>query len=401
MAEDLSSRNLEQIDAPVMHASKELPSTLLQLLSTSEVLYRTAPYLPLPSLFALGATSQSFHNLIHQTRRLFRHLDLTTIAAICFRHNSQVAHRWSRIIEKDDPDWSPYILPVRIIFRSLRRQHILQDVRTLILDGCIIPTDVVCDIIRGKHFGVHILSLREVRGLEVYEIQQALIDIVGPSQLPNQSRLQGLYIFGLKEDKESHLQAEGNHDQADRNIIGNSHGWHGTCGSTSTSLITMSSHEWARVMRFWIVMKIPSFPTQLQHILFKAVVTAISRLKAFLHLETTILPSFPYSHHVHYRLLLQRRRRLQSHPVISGSYLVAWTVLEPDIADPVINGGARTALLAQINLLIQMDILNRSKYFAAVSNVDSTAIGVQEAAVERENYTEYRRSLTTTPLNLR
>lgn len=58
---------------------RDLPSPLLNLLSNSLVLYQTTPYLSISSLFALGATSKSFSELIYATPSLFRHLDLSEV----------------------------------------------------------------------------------------------------------------------------------------------------------------------------------------------------------------------------------------------------------------------------------------------------------------------------------
>lgn len=57
----------------------DLPITLLQLLSNSLILYQTTPYLPVASLLALGATSKSFKELVHETPQVFRHVDLTKV----------------------------------------------------------------------------------------------------------------------------------------------------------------------------------------------------------------------------------------------------------------------------------------------------------------------------------
>jgi hypothetical protein len=57
----------------------DLPITLLQLLSNTLILNQTTPHLPASSLLALGATSKTFRDLIHDTRNVFRYLDLTKI----------------------------------------------------------------------------------------------------------------------------------------------------------------------------------------------------------------------------------------------------------------------------------------------------------------------------------
>ena len=53
--------------------------TILHLLSNPVILYQTVPYLPISSLFALGATSKSFRNLIHNTQGVFRCVNLSHV----------------------------------------------------------------------------------------------------------------------------------------------------------------------------------------------------------------------------------------------------------------------------------------------------------------------------------
>jgi len=57
----------------------KFPTSLLQLLSNTLVLYQTVPYLPVSSVLALGSTSKSFHALIHRTPHVFRRLDLSQV----------------------------------------------------------------------------------------------------------------------------------------------------------------------------------------------------------------------------------------------------------------------------------------------------------------------------------
>jgi hypothetical protein len=59
--------------------TRDLPNSLLLLLSNTIVLYQTTPYLPVSSLFALGATSKSFKGLVYTTPKLFRYLDLSEV----------------------------------------------------------------------------------------------------------------------------------------------------------------------------------------------------------------------------------------------------------------------------------------------------------------------------------
>jgi hypothetical protein len=96
----------------------DLPTSLLQLLSHTLVLYQTAPYLPSSSLLALGATSKAFQSLIHNTPNVFRRLDLTKVTSAQFDTVTAIDHGevW-RNVQLDenvteDESVSPYILHI-------------------------------------------------------------------------------------------------------------------------------------------------------------------------------------------------------------------------------------------------------------------------------------------------
>jgi hypothetical protein len=97
------------------------------------------------------------------------------------------------------PTTSFYGGPLRGIFNTLKRRHILRDVQTLILDGLSVTSDLVSDIITQDSFNVRILSIREVQNLNERKVQQALCYAIRPSRAVNTPRLQGLYIFGPKD----------------------------------------------------------------------------------------------------------------------------------------------------------------------------------------------------------
>jgi hypothetical protein len=88
---------------------------------------------------------------------------------------------------------------LRGIFSNLRRRNILQDVRTLVLDGLAVPADLVAEIITHESFNVVILSIRDVQHLNERKLQQALLYAVRPSRPAKTPKLQGLYIFGPKD----------------------------------------------------------------------------------------------------------------------------------------------------------------------------------------------------------
>ncbi|KAI7778774.1 hypothetical protein LA080_001641 [Diaporthe eres] len=92
-----------------------------------------------------------------------------------------------------------YSGPLRGIFGALRRQQILRDVSTLILDGLSVTAELVHEIISDPSYSVRILSLREVKNLNEPKLRAALQMAVRPSRPEGTPRLKGLYIFGAKD----------------------------------------------------------------------------------------------------------------------------------------------------------------------------------------------------------
>ncbi|KAG9766750.1 hypothetical protein KCU60_g8284, partial [Aureobasidium melanogenum] len=88
--------------------------------------------------------------------------------------------------------------PLRGVFSKLERQHLLQNVKTLILDGLSVPAELVREIILEDRFNVKILSIRDVTNMNQRGLQSVLRYIVRPSasRLP---KLKGLYLFGRKD----------------------------------------------------------------------------------------------------------------------------------------------------------------------------------------------------------
>ncbi|KAL2063174.1 hypothetical protein VTL71DRAFT_6246 [Oculimacula yallundae] len=182
--------------------NSHLPTTLLQLLSTSLVLSQTTPYLPPSSLLALGATSKSFRSLFRNTPTVYRHLDLTKVKSAQFEiaaidHGGEV---WRNVqLDENVTEDDFYGGPLQGIFNTLRRRHILQHVQTMILDGLSVTSDLLSDIITQDHFNVRVLSIRGVQNLNERKLQQALLYAVRASRAENTPKLQALYVFGPKD----------------------------------------------------------------------------------------------------------------------------------------------------------------------------------------------------------
>ncbi|EER44788.1 conserved hypothetical protein [Histoplasma capsulatum H143] len=144
--------------------------SLLDLLSNSLILDHIAPYLSISSLLSLASTCTAFHSIIMDTPYVFRHMDLTTCRAaqpppsmgpIDAGGEVWRSERMDESLTEDDF----YSGPLRGIFSGLGRRSILQDVRTLILDGLSVPADLIADIILTDRFNVVLLSIRDCLNL--------------------------------------------------------------------------------------------------------------------------------------------------------------------------------------------------------------------------------------------
>lgn len=93
--------------------------------------------------------------------------------------------------------------PLRGVFGQLRRQHILENVQTMVLDGLSVTSELLTEIILDNSFNVRLLSVREVQNLNERKLMQALEYSVRPTRPSTIPRLQGLYIFGKRDTPES------------------------------------------------------------------------------------------------------------------------------------------------------------------------------------------------------
>jgi hypothetical protein len=163
-------------------------TSLEDVLSNNLVLDQMAPYLSVPSLMAVGATSRRLHALITQTPYVFRHLDLSR----CQGAELSTISQQENDTQTEDEIYSA---PLKHIFNSLERRHILQDVRTLVLDGLSVPADLVADIILTDRFNVNILSIRECRNLNERKLMQVIQHAVRPTRPAGTPRVKGIYHF--------------------------------------------------------------------------------------------------------------------------------------------------------------------------------------------------------------
>ncbi|KAJ5580110.1 uncharacterized protein N7459_006095 [Penicillium hispanicum] len=163
-------------------------SPLEGVLTNTLILDHIAPYLSAPSLMALAATSRVMHHMITRTPYVFRHLDLTRCRGTQLSIKSQNEDG----LQTED---EVYSAPLRRIFTSLEKRSILQDVRTLVLDGLTVPADLVADIILTDRFNVNILSIRECRHSNERKLMQVIQYAVRPTRPEGTPRVKGIYHF--------------------------------------------------------------------------------------------------------------------------------------------------------------------------------------------------------------
>lgn len=157
-------------------------------LTNSLVLDHVAPYLSAPSLISLASTSRHMHSMVTQTPYIFRHLDLTH----CRGANLPTKEQPQNDTQTEDEFYSA---PLRRIFGSLEKKSVLQDVRTLVLDGLTVPADLVAEIILTDRFNVNILSIRECLHLNERKLMQIIQHAVRPTRPEGTPRVKGIYHF--------------------------------------------------------------------------------------------------------------------------------------------------------------------------------------------------------------
>jgi hypothetical protein len=180
----------DEILSELVSPTEPVPSRrapLEEMLTNSLILDHMAPYLSVPSLMALSVTSRHLYDMVTKTPYIFRHLDLTRCRGAQLPTTPQ----------QDDfqTEDEVYSAPLRHIFSSLGKRSILQDVRTLVLDGLSVPADLVADIILTDRFNVNILSIRECHHLNEHKLMQVIQHAVRPTRPQGTPRVKGIYFF--------------------------------------------------------------------------------------------------------------------------------------------------------------------------------------------------------------
>ncbi|KAE8374312.1 hypothetical protein BDV26DRAFT_270261 [Aspergillus bertholletiae] len=130
--------------------------SLVDILSNNLILDHMAPYLSVASLLALASTSHILRTMVMETPYIFRYLDLTQCPGHWFPKKSLKSSE-ARVsnnerLEGTLNEDASYSAPLQRIFTGMGRGSILQDVRTLILDGLPVPADLVAEIILTDRF---------------------------------------------------------------------------------------------------------------------------------------------------------------------------------------------------------------------------------------------------------
>ncbi|KAJ9229811.1 hypothetical protein DTO169E5_8725 [Paecilomyces variotii] len=191
-------------DEPMVTMLAEPRPTLVEVLSNNLILDHMAPYLSVSSLLSLAATSRRMHSAIFGTPYVFRYLDLSRCRGAQMPRISPIDERMDESLTEDEF----YSGPLRGIFSNLGRRSILQDVRTLILDGLSVPADLVADIVLTDRFNVTILSIRECLHLNERKLMQTLQHAVRPTRPKGMPKVKGIYHFTAKNAPRSPSRAK-------------------------------------------------------------------------------------------------------------------------------------------------------------------------------------------------
>ncbi|KAI9719715.1 MAG: hypothetical protein M1828_006148 [Chrysothrix sp. TS-e1954] len=101
-----------------------------------------------------------------------------------------------------------YCGPLRGVFSTLARQHILEHVQIMVLDGLTVPADLVQEIVTEDRFNVRVLSIRDARHLNRSKLGQVLRYACRPSRPAGTPKLRAMYVFGDKETSKRRIEEQ-------------------------------------------------------------------------------------------------------------------------------------------------------------------------------------------------
>ena len=168
------------------------PKSLLELLSNDLILHHTSPYIGI-SLVSLAATSKAFKSLVYDTPHVFQHVDLNSTKFFIWNTDES-------LMENQEKD-GLYLQRYNTLLSTLEDRHVIQDIRTLILDDLYVPTAIVEDILFNERYQIRLLSLRgdfPYYRQRMHNLLQKLFlsDRLKISYSKGTLRLRGLYLFG-------------------------------------------------------------------------------------------------------------------------------------------------------------------------------------------------------------
>ena len=195
-----SNSSISRLRDLAMHYQQHAwPITLLDLLHNSLVLGHIGPYLGMNGLLKLAATSKSFHDLIYNRSHAFGYVDLTNVESCRkrseYRFNNEEEGQEDPSVALLQSSEEFYARPLRKVFCSLRPHNVLRYIRTLILDGLVVPAVIVRELLCDEAYNIRILSLRGVGDLGSGKLLQVLRYVMRPSRPEGTPKLKGLYVF--------------------------------------------------------------------------------------------------------------------------------------------------------------------------------------------------------------
>ena len=178
-----------------------LPCSLLDLLSNALILCHTSPYIGIRSLVSLAATSKAYKSLVYNTLQVFQHADLSGSGVL-----TRVATDCA--LFKDQRTDELYTQRFSTIFSILENRNVLQDVRTLILDGLYVPNTVIEDLMCDERYQIRLLSIRGVSTLRPLDMVRILRHVAKSSYLKGTLNIRAIYLFGQPSKAQEVLKFE-------------------------------------------------------------------------------------------------------------------------------------------------------------------------------------------------
>ncbi|KAM4062707.1 ubiquitin fusion degradation protein (Ufd1) [Hirsutella rhossiliensis] len=179
---------------------------LFDVLHNSLVLANIVPHLDASGILNLAAADQASRALVYNTPGVFRHLDLTRVKNAQFDIDQidRGGNIWRNAqLDENLSEDDFYSGPLRAVFSTLRRRHILQHVQTLVLDGLSVTSELCHEIINDASFSVRILSIRDVKNLNQSKLRGALQYACRRTRPENSPKLRALYIFGSRDPSDT------------------------------------------------------------------------------------------------------------------------------------------------------------------------------------------------------